>query len=138
MKTTVTANWTDSLKRGKGEFQSDNPLLNKVPYSFMKRSSGDVTLPEEFLAAAHAACFNMTMAMLLSQKQYTIESLDTACTISYDSDQVTHSELEVSVKVEGLSDDELQAIATEAKQLCPIGQAYSFPSSFKIAAEVAE
>jgi osmotically inducible protein OsmC len=97
-------------------------------YSFASRfEGGDGTNPEELIAAAHAGCFSMALALALSQDDHvpdlvsttakvTIEDVDGKATIS-------RSELSTEVKVDGLDDAEFQGYADAAKSGCAVSRA---------------
>jgi osmotically inducible protein OsmC len=97
-------------------------------YSFASRfEDGDGTNPEELIAAAHAGCFSMALALALSQDDHvpdlvsttakvTIEDVDGKATIS-------RSELSTEVKVDGLDDAEFQGYADAAKSGCAVSRA---------------
>lgn len=132
MNQKINAIWSGSFKKGAGKFTSENPLMNNMDFHFMKRANKNATLPEEFLAAAYSACFNMTMVMLLSKENYTIRTLDTDCTITYGADCVTGAELSLIGEVEEISADKFQELAKEAKLQCPVGKSFTFPAKLNI------
>jgi osmotically inducible protein OsmC len=76
---------------------------------------GEGTNPEELIAAAHAGCFSMQFAALLTQAGHEPESVDTTAKVHLDKDDgglsITRSELTTEAKVEGVSEDEFQQIA---------------------------
>ncbi|MFD0701432.1 OsmC family peroxiredoxin [Myroides pelagicus] len=132
MKATISANWSESFKKGEGVYTSENPLLNGVTYHFMNRPNKQAVLPEEFLAAAYSGCFNMTLAMLLTTEKYEITSLDTSCDIHYDENKLLKAVLNVQAKVATIDKITFEETAKKAKQLCPIGQGFAFPTELNI------
>ncbi|MDP4189034.1 MAG: OsmC family peroxiredoxin, partial [Bacteroidota bacterium] len=70
MKRTAKAHWSGNLKEGKGTLTTQSGIINNANYSFKTRfEEGDQgTNPEELLAAAHAGCFTMAVASILTQK----------------------------------------------------------------------
>jgi len=60
--------WTGNLREGKGRITSGSGVLKDTPYSFGTRFEGEPgTNPEELIAAAHAACYNMALASALGK-----------------------------------------------------------------------
>jgi lipoyl-dependent peroxiredoxin len=97
-------------------------------YSFASRfEDGEGTNPEELIAAAHAGCFSMALANVLSQAGHVPDSVETTARIHLDPDDggfsITRSELSTQVKVDGLGEDEFQGHADEAKRTCPVSRA---------------
>ena len=126
MKRKATAVWNGDIKEGKGHITTQSSVLNQTPYSFTTRfENGNGTNPEELIAAAHAGCFTMKMTAELTQAGYTAEELITTCDVSLDAKagKVTTSELKLSAKVPGISEEEFQKIASFAKENCPVSLA---------------
>ena len=67
---TAKAHWSGNLKEGKGTLTTESNILNETNYSYKTRFEDGVagTNPEELLAAAHAGCFTMAVAAMLTQK----------------------------------------------------------------------
>ena len=64
--------WQGDGPNGSGSLNTESGALRAQPYSFKTRfQNGDdskaVTNPEELLGAAHAACFAMTVAFILTE-----------------------------------------------------------------------
>ena len=86
-------------------------------YTFTSRfGEGEGTNPEELTAAAHAGCFSMQLANVLSQAGHEPESVTSSAKVHLDKDDggfsITRSNLTSEVKVDGLSDDEFQGMPT--------------------------
>jgi osmotically inducible protein OsmC len=109
-----TAQWSGNLARGSGTMSLGSGAF-EGSYSFASRfESGEGTNPEELIAAAHAGCFSMQLAALLSQAGHEPESVQTTADVHLDKD---------NVKAEGLDEDELQKHAEEAEKTCPVSRA---------------
>lgn len=127
MKRSAKAVWKGTVKEGSGVLTTQSTTLNETQYSFKSRFEDGVgTNPEELLAAAHAGCFTMKTSALLSEAGYNPETLETDCKISLVEGKVTLSELTLNAKVPGISQEDFQKIAAEAKETCPISVAFSF------------
>ncbi|EPH11286.1 hypothetical protein HMPREF9713_01772 [Myroides odoratimimus CCUG 12700] len=131
MKVSIKAIWRDDLKQGKGNYVSDNQLLNQMDYSFSKQKDYAVTLPEEMIAAAYSACFNMTLTLLLTQGSYKIEELETNCEITYNNEVIVQADLEIMAVISGLDNTIFQQVVAQAKQMCPIGNSFNFPTIYR-------
>jgi osmotically inducible protein OsmC len=122
-----SAQWSGNLARGNGTMSLGSGAF-EGPYSFASRfEDGDGTNPEELIAAAHAGCFSMALANVLSQAGHEPDSVQTTAEVHLDKDDggfsITRSELTTEVKVEGLDDEEFQQHADEAKRTCPVSRA---------------
>ena len=85
------------------------------------------TNPEELIGAAHAGCFTMSLANLLSESGHPpadlnttarvrLEQLDTGFTI-------TKIELQTHGEVPGVDADTFANLAQQAKDTCPVSRA---------------
>ena len=129
MKRTAKAFWQGDLKMGHGTLSTQSQVLDQTQYSFNTRfADGIGTNPEELLAASHAGCFTMSIAYALSQQKFTPGGLNTTATVSLDmaSSSISLIELELSATaIDGLSSEEFQEIAIQAKNNCLISKALS-------------
>ena len=130
MKRSAKAVWKGTVKDGSGVLTTQSTTLNDTQYSFKSRfEEGVGTNPEELLAAAHAGCFTMKTSALLSEAGFIPESLETDCKISFVDGKIALSELTLTAKVPAISEDDFQKIANDAKNNCPVSQAFSFDKS---------
>src|SRR3954469_25847994 len=109
MKRSATAVWTGSLKDGKGNLTTPAGALKSTPYSFASRfESGDGTNPEELIAAAHAGCFSMALASMLSEVEHVPDLVSTTAKVTIETvdgaPTITRSELSTEVTADGLED----------------------------------
>ena len=139
MKRTANAQWSGDLKAGKGKISTASGVLASTPYSFGTRfEEGKGTNPEELLAAAHAGCFTMALSAQLGLAGLTAESLETACTITFeklpDGFEITESHLELKAKVPGASEEAFEKAVQNAKTGCPVSKLYktNITLSFKL------
>jgi lipoyl-dependent peroxiredoxin len=121
------AEWKGDLPSGKGTMAFGGGAF-EGQYSYGSRfEEGEGTNPEELIAAAHAGCFSMQLAALLSQAGHEPDSVNTTARVSLDKDDggfsITRSSLSTEVAVSGLDDDEFQKHADEAKRTCPVSRA---------------
>jgi lipoyl-dependent peroxiredoxin len=78
MKPNALATWVGDLRRGKGVVTTGSGTLSQIQY----RWKGKGTKPYELIAAAHAACFSMTLADQLAGAGFTPQRIDTAVTVT--------------------------------------------------------
>lgn len=128
MKRNATAVWNGTGKEGTGHLTTQSTTLNQTQYSFNSRfAEGVGTNPEELVAAAHAGCFSMKLSFVLNAAGFTAESIETNCVITLDPAQgaVTESALTVTATVPGISQEQFDACAADAKANCPISKLYN-------------
>nr|WP_289624573.1 OsmC family protein [Sinorhizobium sp. 7-81] len=123
----ASVTWTGGMKDGVGAVSTDSGALDGYPYGFGSRFEGvQGTNPEELIAAAHASCFTMALAMMLAKANHTVVKLETEARVSLESAgdgfAITSSRLKLKGQVTGLDIDGLTAIAHEAKAGCPVSK----------------
>jgi len=67
----------------------------------------------------------MKLSFVLKAKNFISETIETACSVTLEDGRITLSFLEVSAKVPGITMEEFQACALEAKENCPISLSLS-------------
>ena len=123
MKRTATAVWNGTVKEGKGDLTTQSGVLDTTQYSFKARfEEGTGTNPEELIAAAHAGCFSMQLSANLTEKDFEPEQLETKCEITLEDGTVTKSHLILKANVSGISQEEFDQLARDAKENCPISK----------------
>jgi len=122
----ATTLWFGDLENGSGTTSLDSSDAAEFPVNWEARSDGVVgyTNPEELLAASHSACFSMAFSGRLAKAGHAPESLQVTAAVTFQPGEgVTGSHLLVSAKIPGMTDDEFQAVAQDAKENCPISKA---------------
>ncbi|WP_265587369.1 OsmC family protein [Sphingomicrobium arenosum] len=114
-------------KDGKGHIWTESGALDAQPYGFNTRfEDAPGTNPEELIGAAHASCFTMATSFGLAKAGYEDGQLDTKCEVTLEKDgegfTVTKSALTLEAAVPGISDEDFQKIAGEAKENCPLSK----------------
>jgi len=122
---TATANWQGNLKEGKGTITTQSGLLNKTNYSFKTRfEDGETgTNPEELLAAAHAGCFTMQVAALITNKGLMPISLETKATLTMEGLYIKSIHLSITGSVSDIKVEDFTAITKDAEKTCLISKA---------------
>ncbi len=132
----ATTVWEGSGKQGKGTFSTPSGVLDNAAISFRKRFEGEKgTNPEEIIAAAHAGCFSMALAVQLEQAGFTAERLETTAVVTLekigDGFAITHSDLTLDAKVPGVEREAFGEIAEKAKSGCPVSKLLNAAISLK-------
>jgi osmotically inducible protein OsmC len=128
MAATRTAHtvWNGDLFEGSGNTTLDSSGLGTYAVTWKARAeqSEGKTSPEELIAAAHSACFSMAFSLALSQAGFTVEEVNTKADVTFvPGTGITGSHLTVSATIPGISEEEFQKIAGEAKVGCPVSGA---------------
>ena len=97
------------------------------PYRFQNEEGKLGTNPEELIAAAHAACFNMQLAFMLAGAGFPADELNTEATVTIEQVgagfAITNITLDLKGKVTGMSPEKFNEIAHAAKVACPVSNA---------------
>src|ERR1043165_9520189 len=80
----ASAKWNGTGKDGLGHVSTGSKAID-VDYNWQNRfGEGNGTNPEEMVAAAHAACFNMKLAFVLDGMGMSAEELTTSSALTTD------------------------------------------------------
>jgi osmotically inducible protein OsmC len=114
-------------KDGKGWVSTQSGVLADQSYGFGTRFEDTPgTNPEELIAAAHASCFTMALSFALARAGHDKGTLETTAKISLEKDgdgfSITKSALDLRASVPGISSDEFEKIAADAKANCPVSK----------------
>jgi osmotically inducible protein OsmC len=128
MAATRTAHtvWNGDLITGAGQTTLDSSGLGTFDVTWKARTeaAGGKTSPEELIAAAHASCFSMAFSLALTQAGHVPDQVRTKADVTFvPGTGITGSHLTVSATVPGISEEEFQRIAGEAKTGCPVSGA---------------
>jgi osmotically inducible protein OsmC len=122
----ATTIWFGDLQTGSGTTSLDSSDAAEFPVSWQARSVGEVgrTNPEELLGAAHSACYSMALSNALGGNGTPPESLQVTAAVTFvPGEGIKGSHLLVTAKVPGISEDDFQKFADDAKANCPVSQA---------------
>jgi len=116
--------WRGSLKEGEGKVRLASGLY-EGPYTFSSRfEEGAGTNPEELVGAAHAGCFSMFLAALLTEKGHVPARISTTAAVHLGAGPaIKRIDLECEAEVPGLDEPDFQVLANEAKIGCPVSKA---------------
>ena len=127
MKTYGTAHWDGGFKDGKGAISTKSGAMKDSAYGVGARFEGKPgTNPEELIGAAHAGCFTMALALMLSQENLAADHMDTRSEVELEKDgegfAVKTVHLTLQAKIPGTNEETFKRIATKAKENCPISK----------------
>jgi lipoyl-dependent peroxiredoxin len=134
------AKWQGDLPNGKGIIRL--PSQNyETSYSFSTRFEDEKgSNPEEFIGAAHAACFSMAFSNILTTEGYQPESIDTTAEVQLSKTgggfAITEIELFSKVKVNAIEENTFMELAKKAKETCPVSQALAGVGNIEVKAEL--
>jgi osmotically inducible protein OsmC len=122
----ATTLWFGDLQSGSGTTSLDSSDAAEFPVSWQARAVGEVgkTNPEELLGAAHSACYSMAFSNGLAGNGTPPESIQVTAAVTFvPGEGIKGSHLLVSAKVPGISEEDFQRLAADAKANCPVSQA---------------
>jgi lipoyl-dependent peroxiredoxin len=111
---TAEAHWEGSLMDGQGVVELVSSGLGHF----------EVTSPEELIAAAHSTCFSMALAHGLATGGNPPTSLDTRADVTFQPGEgITGIKLTVTGVVPGITAEQFEAAAEDARKNCPVSKA---------------
>ena len=125
---TSFAEWKGTLREGSGTMKVGKSGY-EGPFTYASRfESGPGTNPEELIGAAHAGCFSMFLAALLTKAGFKPTRIGTTATVHLgDGPTITLIELDTHAEVPNLTESDLQKHAEESKKGCPVSKALTGP-----------
>ena len=119
--------WEGNVARGAGTITAaSSGAFEGLGYTLASRIAKPEgkTSPEELLAAAHGACFTMSLATELANAGTPPERLDVRCVVTMDEvegkgHQIVHSQIEAHGTVPGCDDAGFAQAAEAADAGCP-------------------
>jgi lipoyl-dependent peroxiredoxin len=121
--------WTGSLAHGRGVLSGDSGAFEGLPVTWAARTvaADGATSPEELIAAAHATCFTMALALVLAKAGTPPERLSSSADCVLDdvdgAPRITKSALNVHAQVEGLEATAFADAVQKAASICPVSNA---------------
>jgi lipoyl-dependent peroxiredoxin len=122
---TAEAHWEGSLFEGQGEVELVSSGMGSFQVSWRWRADQPEghTSPEELIAAAHSTCFSMQLAGYLARGGNPPTSLDTRADVTFDPPNITGIKLTVTGVVPGITAEQFEEAAQDAKVNCPVSKA---------------
>lgn len=128
---TARVAWQGTLQEGSGKVELTSSKVGTYDVNFPKRAADDAggtTSPEELIAAAHAACYAMSLSAAIAGAGGTPQSLDVQADVTLGPDpaggfRISGIKLSVEGEVDGLDEAAFKKAADEAKAGCPVSKA---------------
>jgi osmotically inducible protein OsmC len=123
---TATTHWEGNLFEGAGQVTLESSGIGTYDVSWPARTEepNGKTSPEELIAAAHSSCFSMAFSNGLAKAGTPPTTLDTTAEVTFvPGTGITEVKLSVVGDVPGMSAEDFQAAAEDAKANCPVSQA---------------
>ena len=141
MASTSHVKWTGGLEDGEGQIETGTATVGGTYSAASRFSDGEGTNPEELIAAAHASCFSMALTLAIGAAGHDSESVETDARVYLrkqgEGFEIHKIELSTVATVPGLGDDELQELATAAKEQCPVSKALASVPEITLEARLA-
>ncbi|MFN3849292.1 MAG: OsmC family protein [Spirosomataceae bacterium] len=119
----ASANWKGTGKDGIGTVSTESTTLDNAQVSFKTRFADGVgTNPEELIGAAHASCFSMKLSFVLNEAGFTADNIDTVAKVTFEDGRISVINLDLTATIPGISEEQFQAAAQNAKENCPISK----------------
>jgi osmotically inducible protein OsmC len=129
---TARTAWNGGLQDGSGKVELTSSGAGTFDVDFPRRAADDAagtTSPEELVAAAHSACYAMSLSNLVTEAGGTVHALDVSADVTLGPDKeaggfkLTGITLTVRGEVGGLDEAGFADAAEKAKAGCPISKA---------------
>jgi lipoyl-dependent peroxiredoxin len=119
-----SAEWKGSLKEGAGTMKLASGAY-EGPFTYGSRfEEAPGTNPEELIGAAHAGCFSMFLAALLSGAGFEPKRIRTTATVHLRAGPtIALIELKTEAEVPGITEAAFLEHAEAAKKNCPVSKA---------------
>jgi osmotically inducible protein OsmC len=126
MKPNASATWVDGVRHGNGVVTTGSGTLSQSQYSGTGDGEGKGTNPYELIAAAHAACFSMTLAKELAGAGFTPQRIVTTVTVMIEALPagwtITAIQLDVLAEAPRVKQGDFIRAAVCAKMHCTISR----------------
>ncbi|MFC8502572.1 OsmC family protein [Pedococcus sp. NPDC057267] len=123
---TAAAHWEGSLMEGSGEVTLTSSNIGTYAVSWPSRAekANGKTSPEELIAAAHSTCYSMALSHALAQAGTPPTTIDTTAEVTFQPGTgITGIALSVVGAVPGITAEEFEKAAQDAKENCPVSAA---------------
>jgi len=142
MKPNASATWLGGIRRGKGVVTTGSGTLSQSQYFGTDDEEGKGTNPYELMAAAHAACFSMTLANELAGAGFTPHRIETTVTVTMEPLSagwtITGIQLDVVAEAPRAKQGDFIRAAVRAKTHCTISRLLKTNLSMSAKLQIAE
>jgi osmotically inducible protein OsmC len=125
----AAVDWEGTFTDGSGTLSSGSGALERMPVSWKARSEqpDGKTSPEELIAAAHASCLAMALALVLGEAESPPGHLGVTARCTLDevegAPRITSLDLAVRAELGGLDQEHFERHLAKAWELCPVSNA---------------
>lgn len=133
---TARTAWNGGLQSGSGQVELTSSGVGAYDVDFPRRASDDpqgTTSPEELIAAAHSACFAMSLSNEIAQAGGTPHGIEVSAEVDLGPDKagggfiLTEIRLSASIEADGLDDAGFDRAVEAARTGCPVSKSLSVP-----------
>ncbi len=121
----ANSTWRGDLKSGAGLVSTQSGALTDTKITFVSRfENAGGSNPEELIGAAHASCYSMFLAAILSAAGHVPDSINTKATVTLEAGgpKITRIALVTEGTVPGIDAATFQKFAEDAKAGCPVSK----------------
>ena len=132
-----TAVWNGNLVDGKGTMTVGNNWFTGNYTRASRFENGQGTNPEELLGAAHAGCYAMFLAAILSKSGFVPNEIRTRAEVSIvDGPTINCITLHVEANVPNVDEATFQEHVQRAKTGCPVSKALAAVPTINVEAKL--
>lgn len=140
-KRSAHAGWDGNFTDGSGKMDFGGGAFSGSYSAASRFEEGEGTNPEELIAAAHAGCFSMALALGLEQAGHAPESVETTADVHLTPAEgggfeISRIDLHTRARVPGIDTGEFQQLAEETKTGCPVSKALAAVGEINLDAEL--
>jgi osmotically inducible protein OsmC len=138
---TANARWDGNFTDGGGTMDFGGGAFSGAYSAESRFEEGEGTNPEELVAAAHAGCYSMALALALEQAGHAPESVETSADVHLNPAEgggfeINRIDLHARARVPGIEAAEFQQLAEQTKQGCPVSKALAAVGEINLDAEL--
>jgi lipoyl-dependent peroxiredoxin len=138
---TATAHWDGPFNRGTGTMSFGGGAFEGAYSAGSRFEDAEGTNPEELIAAAHAGCFSMALALILGEAGHEPESIETEANVTIskagEGFEIDRIDLRTTGRVPGIDQAEFERLAGAAKDGCPVSKALGGVGQITLDAQLA-
>jgi lipoyl-dependent peroxiredoxin len=138
---TANARWDGPFNRGSGSMSFGGGAFEGSYSAGSRFEEEEGTNPEELIAAAHAGCFSMALALALGEAGHEPDSIETQADVTIskvgDGFEIDRINLQTSARVPGIDQGEFERLAGAAKDGCPVSKALASVDEITVDARLA-
>lgn len=131
MRSNAQTTWTGSSEAGRGKVSTQSGRLSNVDFADPRFGNDRSVLPGELLAAAHSACFSMSLTYELGVAGIVPKQISADASVQSQADGMTLTytgiHLTVRAQVDRKHEGAVRRAAELARDTCPIARVLKAP-----------